>query len=89
METIKSYLNQYERATTRDERKAVLSDYQLFIKTLDEYEREQARQFMQDRLRPQIDHTMKSLDDLTKQAKALLKQHSDRKTQSPEYIVPT
>lgn len=88
METVKNYLNQYERAITRDERKAVLSDYQLFMETLSEVEREQARQFMQARLQPQIDQTMKSLDALTAQAEAILRHQTKKETYSPEYVIP-
>ncbi|MCY7357525.1 MAG: hypothetical protein LH609_08640 [Rudanella sp.] len=89
MEIVKDYLNQYERATTRDERKTILSDYQSFLKTLNEADREQARQFMQARLQPQIDQTMKSLDALTEQAEAILSQQAGKKTYSPEYVNPT
>lgn len=89
MEAIKNYLDQYERAVTRTERKAILTDYQSFLKTLSESDREQARQFAQARLQPQIEQTMNTLDALTEKAETLLKHYSGRKTQSPEYVNPT
>ena len=73
MQQAKQYLDRYQQATTPQERTALLTEYQAFLETLAPDERDQARQFMQTALKPQIDERVKTLDALVEKANLVLK----------------
>ena len=54
MEQAKQHLERYQKATGREKRTAVLVEYGAFLEMLATDDREQARQFMQAALKPQI-----------------------------------
>lgn len=72
MEKAKYYLELFRTNTTPEGRTALLADYQAYLSTLAEPEREAVRQFMQMSLRPQLLERIKTLDALAEKAELLL-----------------
>nr|WP_293834343.1 hypothetical protein [uncultured Arsenicibacter sp.] len=72
MEQVKDYLERYKQAN-RDDRAKVLTEYQLFLETLNEADRQQARTYMQAALKPRIEETVNELDTLQEKANLVLK----------------
>ena len=62
MEQAKQHLERYQKATGREKRTAVLVEYGAFLEMLATDDREQARQFMQAALKPQIQERRADLD---------------------------
>lgn len=72
MEQAKQYLERYQQAD-REQRAVILKEYQSFLETLNNEDRQAARTFMQAALRPRIDETVNELDRLAEQANLMLK----------------
>lgn len=73
MDKAKQYLEEYRNLSSSQEKATLMTRYQAFLQTLSVNEREQARQFMQTQLQPDIKKTVSSLDALSEQADLLLK----------------
>lgn len=71
MEQAKHFLERYEQAS-RPDRPQVLVEYRAFLDTINEEDRQQAREYMQRRLRPRIDETVAELEALTEKANLAL-----------------
>ena len=87
MEQVRHYLERYQAATTRADRLTLLADYQEFLKTLSAADRDQARQFMQSHLQPQIKQTVTVLDALVEKANLLLSQKGKITYEGTEYVL--
>ena len=86
MKQAKQYLERYQKATSREERAALLTDYQAFLETLSDDDRDQARQFMQAALRPQINERIKTLDALAEKAELILSHKGKITYEGKEYV---
>ena len=86
MEQAKQYLERYQKSTSREEKKAVLKEYQVFLETLSDEDREQTRQFMQTALKPQINERIKTLDAMMEKADLLLNQKGKVTYEGREYV---
>lgn len=74
MEQAKQYLERYQKATGREDRAAVLVEYGAFLEMLTTDECEQARQFMQATLKPQIQERIRTINALAEKADSMFSQ---------------
>ena len=72
MEQVNQYLGQFQKAENEQERADIIKQYQVFLETLPTDERNQARQYMQNALRPSIEENVKELDALVEKANQVL-----------------
>lgn len=86
MEAAKQYLERYQKATSREERATLLTEYQEFLETLSVNDRDQARQIMQTALRPKINERIKTLDALVEKADLILSQKGKVTYEGKEYV---
>ncbi|MFD2934596.1 hypothetical protein [Spirosoma flavum] len=86
MEQAKHFLKQYQGATSREERSAILAEYQTLLETLSTHERDEVRQFMKSHLQPQIKETLQTLDALVEKADLLLSQKGMVTYEGKEYV---
>lgn len=73
MEQVNQYLDQFQKAESEQERLIIMEQYQAFLSTLSESDRDQARKYMQDALRPSIEENIKELDALVEKTNLVLK----------------
>lgn len=79
VEQVKQYLGQFQKAENEQERADVIERYQAFLEALSTDERNEARQYMQNALRPSIEENIKELDALAEQAHLVLKEKNTYK----------
>ncbi|WP_080055811.1 hypothetical protein [Spirosoma aerolatum] len=87
MEEAKNYLERYTKATSREERKIVLADYQQFLGSLPIDQRNEIRQFMKPYFESKLAERVNTLDALTEKANLILSQKGKITYEGKEYIL--